>query len=98
IEQALGAKSAPCLVKLVQPQSRKVAEHCLKTTQKGPEYTLASERVGAPQSTVTGANNRLSRWLGMLGILLLFIGLRWDSYDAPLIRDEGEFAYAAQLL
>jgi hypothetical protein len=28
----------------------------------------------------------------------LFIVLRWHQCDAPLIRDEGEYAYAAQLL
>lgn len=29
---------------------------------------------------------------------MLFIGLRWNSCNAPLIRDEGEYAYSAQLL
>jgi len=38
------------------------------------------------------------RWLGIVGIAFLFIALRWNSYDAPLIRDEGEYAYSAQLL
>lgn len=37
-------------------------------------------------------------WLGFLGLAALFIALRWNNYDAPLIRDEGEYAYAAQLL
>ena len=36
--------------------------------------------------------------LGVLGIGVLFVALRWHSCDAPLIRDEGEYAYAAQLL
>src|SRR5437588_1954736 len=36
-------------------------------------------------------------WAG-LGICFLFVALRWSRYDAPLIRDEGEYAYAAQLL
>lgn len=40
----------------------------------------------------------LGDWAGALGILLLFSALRWNSYDAPLVRDEGEYAYAAQLL
>ena len=31
-------------------------------------------------------------------LLLLFVALRWNSFNAPLIRDEGEYAYAAQLL
>jgi len=37
-------------------------------------------------------------WLGGLGLALLFVALRWNSYSVPLIRDEGEYAYAAQLL
>jgi hypothetical protein len=36
--------------------------------------------------------------LGLVGLLVLFAALRWNSYDAPLIRDEGEYAYAARLL
>ena len=37
-------------------------------------------------------------WWAGLGICFLFVALRWSRYDAPLIRDEGEYAYAAQLL
>ena len=36
--------------------------------------------------------------LGLVGLLVLFAALRWNSYDAPLIRDEGEYAYAARML
>ncbi len=39
-----------------------------------------------------------SQWLGLCGLVALFVGLRWNNYDAPLNRDEGEYAYAAQLL
>lgn len=39
-----------------------------------------------------------SNWLCVLGLAALFVVLRWNNYDAPLIRDEGEYAYAAQLL
>ncbi|MEJ0090541.1 MAG: glycosyltransferase family 39 protein [Limisphaerales bacterium] len=39
-----------------------------------------------------------NRWLAILGLLLFFIVLRWNSFNAPLIRDEGEYAYGAQLL
>jgi hypothetical protein len=28
----------------------------------------------------------------------LFLALRWNNYDLPLVRDEGEYAYAARLL
>ena len=37
-------------------------------------------------------------WLGVLGLAFLFVLLRWNNFDAPLTRDEGEYAYAAQLL
>ncbi len=41
---------------------------------------------------------RLAGWLGGIGVALLFVVLRWNSFDAPLIRDEGEYAYSARLL
>ena len=41
---------------------------------------------------------RLSTGLGLVGIAVLFVALRWNSFDAPLTRDEGEYAYAAWLL
>ena len=28
----------------------------------------------------------------------MFVALRWNTFDAPLVRDEGEYAYAGQLL
>ena len=40
----------------------------------------------------------LALWLGLLSLMLLFVGLRWRTYDRPLIRDEGEYAYSAELL
>ena len=40
----------------------------------------------------------LAAGLGILAIGVLFVALRWQSCDAPLTRDEGEYAYAAQLL
>jgi hypothetical protein len=50
-----------------------------------------------PPSHLVGlARARL--WLASLGLLLLFAALRWNSYDAPLTRDEGEYAYSAQVL
>jgi hypothetical protein len=39
-----------------------------------------------------------SPWLGGVGICVLLVALRWNSLDTPLVRDEGEYAYAAQLL
>ncbi len=41
---------------------------------------------------------RPARWLGLFALLLLFVALRWNNFNVPLIRDEGEYAYAAQLL
>ena len=43
-------------------------------------------------------NGKLAGWLGGVGIALMFVALRWNSCTAPLIRDEGEYAYAARLL
>ncbi|HWF20235.1 MAG TPA: hypothetical protein VG754_13280, partial [Verrucomicrobiae bacterium] len=37
-------------------------------------------------------------WLSCIGIIVLFVALRWNNYDAPLIRDEGEYFYSAALL
>ena len=37
-------------------------------------------------------------WVGVLGVAFLFVLLRWNNFNAPLTRDEGEYAYAAQLL
>lgn len=43
-------------------------------------------------------NSHWSQWLGILGLAALFLVLRWNNFDAPLGRDEGEYAYSAQLL
>src|SRR5208282_5191419 len=34
----------------------------------------------------------------ILGLALLFLLLRWNNFNAPLTRDEGEYGYAARLL
>jgi hypothetical protein len=39
-----------------------------------------------------------SQWLSFLGLAVLFVALRWNNFNAPLIRDEGEYAYAARLM
>lgn len=36
--------------------------------------------------------------LSILGLFAFFIMLRWNSFNAPFIRDEGEYAYSAWLL
>ncbi len=45
-----------------------------------------------------GARSGARFCLGLLGLLTFFCVLRWNTFDTPLIRDEGENAYAAQLL
>ena len=40
----------------------------------------------------------IGTWLCLLGICLLFVALRWNSYDLPLDRDEGEYAYSGWLV
>jgi 4-amino-4-deoxy-L-arabinose transferase-like glycosyltransferase len=42
-----------------------------------------------------------SRWVGIglaLAVVLLFAGIRWRLRTMPLERDEGEYAYAGQLI
>jgi hypothetical protein len=46
----------------------------------------------------TARNLLWSQWLGLFGLGLLFVALRWNNYNAPFIRDEGECDYAARLL
>ena len=41
---------------------------------------------------------RWASWGGLLLVLLLTSAVRWRLLDAPLERDEGEYAYAAQLM
>jgi hypothetical protein len=37
-------------------------------------------------------------WLGLFGMGLLFVALRWNNFNAPFISDEGEIDYSARLL
>src|SRR5580693_2544324 len=39
-----------------------------------------------------------SQWLSLFGLAVLFVALRWNNFNAPLIDDEGEFDYSARLL
>jgi 4-amino-4-deoxy-L-arabinose transferase-like glycosyltransferase len=48
--------------------------------------------------TVTSPYRHFGVWLSCIGIILLFIALRWNNFNAPLIRDEGEYFYSAILL
>lgn len=37
-------------------------------------------------------------WLGLLGIVALYVLLRWNLIDIPLERDEGTFGYLGQVI
>lgn len=73
-----------------------------KITVIPPVHT--SKRIAQKRSVIECSGSSVIRhpdenaWIGAVGVALLFVLLRWNNYDAPLIRDEGEFAYAAQLL
>lgn len=57
----------------------------------------AAENSPEPSS---GRSN-ISRWIAgatLLAVVLLFAAIRWRLRDAPLERDEGEYAYAGQLM
>jgi hypothetical protein len=64
----------------------------------------SGEPSGAPCATATNAppgttgGVRIGTWLCLLGIGLLFVTLRWNTYDLPLDRDEGEYAYSGWLV
>ena len=49
-----------------------------------------------PASTLV--KSKEATWLGLFGVALLFLALRWNSFNLALIRDEGEYAYAGNLL
>jgi hypothetical protein len=55
-------------------------------------------RTSAPPEAHAPARSFPLTWLGMAGLAALFLLLRWNNFNAPLIRDEGEYAYCAQLL
>jgi hypothetical protein len=66
---------------------------CLKIDHR---MHLASRQPNLTTPLSSGRGQGRLLWIG--AFCLLFLLLRWDSYNAPLVRDEGEFAYAAQLL
>jgi hypothetical protein len=56
-------------------------------------YPSADEQLGTPW-------RRLSRWhfVVVLAVTVFFGAIRWRLLDMPLERDEGEYAYAGQLI
>jgi hypothetical protein len=62
-----------------------------------PPSTLAARAPELPAAQDRRRRHRAA-WLGTLGLVALFVLLRWNNFNAPLTRDEGEYAYAARLL
>ena len=68
---------------------------------KSPSLGQDSETLDASDLVKHRSLNRSSRWLALalvLVVLVLFAGIRWRLRDMPLERDEGEYAYAGQLI
>lgn len=66
-------------------------------SQTGPEAD--SNQAAAPSKLLEHAE--IPRWIAaglLLALLLLFAGIRWRLREMPLERDEGEYAYAGQLM
>src|SRR6266404_3463270 len=68
------------------------------------ETERLEEELGLQHSEIPGANvaeASRARWLAfaVVGlVILLFAGIRWRVREMPLERDEGEYAYAGQLI
>jgi Dolichyl-phosphate-mannose-protein mannosyltransferase len=63
------------------------------------EETLAKdEREIASSPPVTQPPQRMLAFALVLVVILLFAGIRWRLREMPLERDEGEYAYAGQLM
>jgi general stress protein CsbA len=73
-----------------------------KTTESEPSSGSADAPTGAAQEAARAPEKSPgSRWAALalvLVVLLLFAAIRWRLRDMPLERDEGEYAYAGQLL
>src|SRR2546429_1019296 len=62
---------------------------------------MSGEIAGSNRLSAPADHWRWPRWLTfalVLLVLLLFAGIRWRLREMPLERDEGEYAYAGQLI
>jgi hypothetical protein len=60
-----------------------------------------AETTGASDIVELPSQKTSSRWLALalvFMVMMLFAGIRWRVRDMPLERDEGEYAYAGQLI
>ncbi len=64
-----------------------------------PDVRLLREGLGDGE-TESAYQVNIRRWglVGLLLAMLLFAAIRWRLRDMPLERDEGEYAYAGQLM
>ncbi|HWF19669.1 MAG TPA: glycosyltransferase family 39 protein [Verrucomicrobiae bacterium] len=60
--------------------------------------TTSERKERRPLETGKWSFRNPGAWLSCIGVIVLFVALRWNNYDAPLIRDEGEYFYSAALL
>lgn len=59
---------------------------------------ILAQPVVSPGAAAIRGGQPWSCWAGLFGLAVLFLLLRWNNFNAPLIRDEGEYLYAAQML
>jgi hypothetical protein len=59
---------------------------------------VLSPQPASPAPSAGRISHAWTGWTGLCGLAVLFAALRWNNIAAPLIRDEGEYAYAAHLL
>ncbi|MEM7413559.1 MAG: glycosyltransferase family 39 protein [Myxococcota bacterium] len=65
---------------------------------QSPASSPATPPTAPPAAPTRAGPSRLGERLGLLGILLAAAATRWRLLSVPLERDEGEYAYGAQLL
>jgi 4-amino-4-deoxy-L-arabinose transferase-like glycosyltransferase len=72
----------------------------LREAQVDPPVTRSVPERGIPPAPGVQAWRQLFRWhfVVLLAVMVFFGAIRWRLLDMPLERDEGEYAYAGQLM